>query len=200
MVLENPGTDHSWCSLYGTSTLPYFCQCLHSYPNNSLFLRDPHLPIPPTSPLSFGPAALLFLPCHICHRRSVAGVALGFKFNLVSICCNCFERGPCLHVFPLLCLLEYWIACVCAQLWVCLCTDEYDWRCVLMCACVCKSWTIAWPHTVNDTLCQTPAAVTGLSGTLTTLLSDTVHFLFVAETEEGRERGKSTKHDKMSSW
>lgn len=51
-----------------------------------------------------GPAALAFLPCHICHRRSVARVALGFKFNLVSIWCNCFERQPRRRVFsPVFC-------------------------------------------------------------------------------------------------
>lgn len=66
-----------------------------------LFLCDPHLSFlsPP-----LGPAALAFLPCHICHRRSVARVALGFKFNLVSIWCNCFERQPRRRVFsPVFC-------------------------------------------------------------------------------------------------
>lgn len=65
---------------------------------------------------------------------------------------------------------------------------------------VCKSQTIAWPYTVNDTLCQTPAAVNGLSGTLTRLLSDTIHFLFAAEKEEGREQGKSARLHETSFW
>lgn len=82
-------------------------------------LCDPHLPFSYITAPTFGPAALPFLPCHICHGRSVASVALGFKFNLVSICCNCFERRPCLHVFPLLCLLEYSVGCVCVGTCVC---------------------------------------------------------------------------------
>lgn len=46
---------------------------------------------------------------------------------------------------------------------VCLSRDEYVWNVVLMCARVCRSWTIAWPHTVNDTHCQTPVAVMGIT-------------------------------------
>ena len=115
------GRNPSLCSQYGTSSLSYFFRCLLSSPSTSLFLHDPHLPFVSNILPSFGPAALPFLPCHICHRRSLAGVALGFKFNLVSICCNCFERWPCLHVFPLLCLLEYWIGCVCSCVRVCVC-------------------------------------------------------------------------------
>lgn len=112
---------HFWCSLHGISSLPYFCLCLVFNRSSSLFVSDPYLPFSPSSIPPFSPTALPFLPSHICQRRSVAGVALGFKFNLVSICCNCFERQPCLHVFPLLRLPEYWLGrgCVCVCMCVC---------------------------------------------------------------------------------
>lgn len=140
---------HSWCLLHESSSLcptsAYFLISLSLLLSLSVWPTPVFLSIIPSP---FGPAALLFLPCHICHGCSVAAVALGFKFNLVSICCNCFERRPCRHVFPLLCLLEYSIGCT--------------WKCASVCMWirlkvhVCETWTIDWPHTVSDTLCQTP--------------------------------------------
>lgn len=91
------------------------------YPNSSLVLCDTHLSFSPSFLPPFAPAALPLLHCHICHGRSVAAVALGFKFNLVPICCNCFERRPCLHVFPLMPagILDGVHAQVCLLLCVC---------------------------------------------------------------------------------
>lgn len=165
---------------------PYFYLYLISYPSSSLFLCDPHLSFPPTSPPSIGPAAL---PCHICHRHSVAYVALGFKFNLVSIWCNCFER-PAVSA----CFYSLMSALILNS--VCLSRDEYVWNFLLMSARVCRSWTTAWLHTVNETHCQTPVAVIGLTLSLWQH-SDAMHFLFEAEGEEGRKRSKYARHHKI---
>lgn len=105
MCLKTGGTDASTSEVILTPVITFsawyrLCSVF------SLFLCEPHLSFLPTLSPSLGPAALPFLPCHICHRRSVARVALGFKFNLVSIWCNCFERQPWLRVFPVFCDTE----------------------------------------------------------------------------------------------
>lgn len=56
-------------------------------------------------------------------------------------------------------------------------------------------WCVPTLDAVIDTLCQTPAAVTGLSGTVTGLLSDAIHFLFMVEKDGRAEGGGGREED-----